>query len=103
MTRMMTPMTTPMLAPSVGTTTTPMATPRDRPTYGASGGDLMAVQPSVDYSATPPSRKLGIKPGSRTLLVAAPGDFDLEPVSDRVRVQRQHWAPMRFVRRLGDR
>ncbi len=36
--------------------------------------------PTAGYSGTPLPRKLGIKPGHRVLLVAAPAGFDLGPL-----------------------
>ena len=40
----------------------------------------------ADYSGTPLPRKLGIKPGSKVLLVAAPPDLDLGPLPPDVTV-----------------
>lgn len=37
------------------------------------------TSPTAGYSATPLARKLGVKPGSRVLLVAAPPEFTLGP------------------------
>jgi len=44
---------------------------------------------TVGYSGTPLARKLGIKDGSRVLLVGAPADFDLGPVDGTPTIQRR--------------
>ena len=44
------------------------------------------------YSGTPLPAKLGIKAGSRLLLDGAPGDLDLEPLPDGVRVHARPGA-----------
>jgi hypothetical protein len=43
---------------------------------------------TVGYSGTPLPQKLGIKPGSRVLLIGAPAGFDLGPLPD-VRIRRR--------------
>lgn len=50
------------------------------------------------YSATPLPQKLGIRPGHRVLLHAAPDGFDrlLEPLADDVRIQPNLRSPGPF-------
>ena len=50
------------------------------------------------YSGTPLPQKLGIKPGQRVLLHAAPDGFErlLEPLPDRVRLQHNLRSPGPF-------
>jgi hypothetical protein len=44
---------------------------------------------TAGYSGTPLPRKLGIKPGHRVLLLAAPGGFELGELPERVRLVRR--------------
>jgi hypothetical protein len=44
---------------------------------------------TAGYSGTPLPRKLGIKPGHRVLLLAAPDGFELRELPDGVRVVRR--------------
>ena len=52
---------------------------------------------SAGYSGTPLARKLGIRPGSRVLLVGAPRDFDLGPVPEAELHRRAGRAPYDVV------
>ena len=52
---------------------------------------------SAGYSGTPLARKLGIRPGSRVLLVGAPEDFDLGPVPEAELHRRAGRAPYDVV------
>ncbi len=47
----------------------------------------------VGYSGKPVPAKLGVKPGCRLLLVAAPYGFALEPLPDEVTVHRRPGKP----------
>lgn len=50
-----------------------------------------------DYSGTPLPRKLGVREGSRVLLVMAPDRFDLGPLPSGVRLLRSPRAPLDVV------
>jgi hypothetical protein len=50
-----------------------------------------------DYSATPLARKLGIREGSRVLVVGAPGGFSLGPVPGGVSFVRSARGPLDVV------
>ena len=59
-----------------------------------------------DYSSTPLPRKLGIREGSRVLLVGAPSGFSLGPVPSGTSFARRARGPLDvvllFTRRLAD-
>ena len=50
-----------------------------------------------DYSATPLARKLGIREGSRVLVVGAPSGFSLGPVPTRASFARSARGPLDVV------
>ena len=52
---------------------------------------------SAGYSGTPLAGKLGIRPGSRVLLVGAPEDFDLGPMPEAELHRRAGRAPYDVV------
>ena len=54
---------------------------------------------AAGYSGTPLPRKLGIKEGSRVVMLSAPDDFDatLGPLPDRVVVRRRLRGPLDVV------
>jgi len=57
------------------------------------------VSGAAGYSGTPLPRKLGIKEGSRVVMLSAPDDFDatLGPLPDRVVVRRRLRGPLDVV------
>jgi hypothetical protein len=59
-----------------------------------------------DYSATPLPRKLGIREGSRVLVVGAPAGFTMAPLPSRVRLARSARGTLDvillFATRLAD-
>jgi hypothetical protein len=62
--------------------------------------DVAPSRPSAghrDYSATPIARKLGIREGSRVLVVGAPGGFSLGPVPTGVSFARSARGPLDVV------
>ena len=50
-----------------------------------------------DYSSTPLPRKLGIREGSRVLIVGAPGGFSLDPVPSGTSFARSARGPLDVV------
>ena len=66
----------------------------------------MAGSGHLDYSGTPLATKLGVREGSRVLLVSAPGGFSLGPLPTGVHTLRSARGPLDvavlFVTRAAD-